>query len=66
MSVDVTETIVIERPLDEVASYAGDPSNAPTWYRRIDEAVWQTEPPITLGSEITFTARFLGRTLTYT
>lgn len=66
MSVDVTETIVIERPIGEVAAFAGDPSNAPTWYRRIDSAEWQTDPPIALGSKITFTARFLGRTLTYT
>ena len=66
MSVDVTTTIVIERPIAEVADYSGDPSNAPEWYRRIDSAEWQTEPPITLGSKITFRARFMGRDLVYT
>ena len=66
MSVDVSATIVIERPIAEVAEYAGDPSNAPAWYRRIDSAVWQTEPPIALGSQIAFSARFLGRQLDYT
>ena len=66
MSVDITATIVIERPIDEVAGYAGDPSNAPTWYRRIDSAEWQTDPPITLGSRITFRARFMGKDLVYT
>ena len=66
MSVDVSVMIVIERPIAEVAEYAGDPSNAPTWYRRIDSAVWQTEPPIALGSKIAFSARFFGRKLEYT
>lgn len=66
MSVDVTATEVIERPIDDVAAYAGDPSNAPEWYRRISSAEWQTEPPITLGSKVTFRARFLGRELVYT
>lgn len=66
MTVDVSATIVIERPIDEVAAYAGDPANAPTWYRRIDLAEWQTDPPIALGSRIGFRARFMGRTLEYT
>ena len=66
MSVDVTETIVIERPISEVSAYAGDPSNAPTWYRRIARAEWETDPPISLGSRIAFRARFMGRDLAYT
>lgn len=66
MSIDVTATIVIERPIAEVAEFAGDPSNAPTWYRRIDSAEWETEPPISLGSRIAFRATFLGRRLEYT
>jgi uncharacterized membrane protein len=66
MTVDVTTTIVIERPIAEVAAYAGDPSNAPEWYQRITSAEWQTDPPITLGSRITFHARFLGKQLAYT
>ena len=66
MSVDVTEAVVIERPVTEVAEFAGDPANAPTWYRRIESAEWQTEPPMMLGSLITFRARVLGRDLVYT
>ncbi len=66
MSVDVRATTVIERPIADVAAYVGDPSNAPEWYRRIESAEWQTEPPITLGSRIRFVARFLGRELVYT
>lgn len=66
MSVDVAATVVIERPIDEVSAYAGDPANAPEWYRRIESAEWQTEPPLRLGSQIRFRATFLGRTLDYT
>ena len=66
MSVDVVVTEVIERPITTVADYAGDPSNAPEWYRRIDSAEWETEPPLTLGSRIAFHTRFLGRNLDYT
>lgn len=66
MTVDVTATIVIERPISDVATYAGDPSNAPDWYRRISSAEWETDPPIALGSRIAFRARFLGRDLAYT
>lgn len=65
MSVDVAVASVIERPIGEVSAYAGDPANAPEWYRRIDSAEWETEPPIMLGSRIRFRARFLGRTLEY-
>jgi len=66
VTVDVAATIVIERPIEEVTAYAGDPSNAPTWYRRISSADWETDPPIALGSRIAFRARFLGRELAYT
>lgn len=66
MSVDVSVSTAIERPIDVVAAYAGDPSNAPSWYRRIESAEWETDPPIALGSRIAFRARFLGRDLAYT
>jgi uncharacterized membrane protein len=66
MEIDVAETVVIERPLHEVAGYAGDPSHAPTWQGWTDEAVWHTEPPIRLGSRIELRLRVLGRTFTRT
>jgi uncharacterized membrane protein len=66
MTVDILTTIVIDRPITEVAAYSGDPSNAPIWYRRIDSAEWQTEPPMMLGSRIRFNAKFMGRAMEYT
>ena len=66
MTVDVETDIVINRPVEEVAAYAADPSNAPEWYANIDSVDWKTPPPATVGSRMTFVARFLRRRLEYT
>jgi uncharacterized membrane protein len=66
MSVDVQTEIVIERPVEHVAAYATDPSNAPEWYSNIESVRWETAPPATAGTRVTFVARFLGRRLEYT
>ena len=66
LPVDVLTETVIDRPYNQVAAYAGDPSNAPTWYANIESVDWKTPPPIGVGSKLAFVARFLGRTLAYT
>lgn len=66
MAVDVSTEIVIERPCGEVAAYAGDPSNAPEWYRNIESVKWHTPPQLAVGAKLDFVARFLGRRLAYT
>lgn len=66
MAVDIAEAIVIERPIATVAAFAGEPTNAPRWYRRIESVDWLTEPPTRLGSQVRFVAHFLRRRLEYT
>jgi uncharacterized protein YndB with AHSA1/START domain len=66
MPVDVLTETTIDGPLEEVATYVADPSNAPEWYVNIISADWKTPPPLQLGSRFAFVARFLGRRLAYT
>ena len=66
MAVDVLTETMIERPVDQVARYAADPSNAPEWYVKIESVDWKTPPSVEVGSRVEFVARFLGRRLRYT
>ena len=66
MPVDVLTEVVISRPRDVVAAYAGDPTNAPEWYANIRSVEWRTPPPLEVGSQLDVVAHFLGRRLAYT
>jgi hypothetical protein len=66
MAVDVCTRIEIARPRGEVAAYASNPDHATAWYERIERVEWRSEPPLAVGSRVAFTARFLGRRLSYT
>ena len=66
MPVDVSTSIEIARPRDEVASFAADLGNTRAWYANVEAVEWETEPPVAVGSRVAFVARFLGRRLAYT
>jgi uncharacterized membrane protein len=66
MAVDVLTEVVIERPREDVFTFAADPSNATAWYKNIETVEWETDPPAVVGSRMRFSARFLGRALNYT
>ncbi|MBT2695745.1 SRPBCC family protein [Bacillus sp. ISL-55] len=63
--VDVLTEININRPIAQVSEYAMNPDHAPEWYVNIHSAEWKTPKPITIGSQIAFKAKFLGRELAY-
>ena len=63
--VDVTTEIAIAAKPERVAEFACNPDNAPLWYVNINSVVWKTPPPLKIGSQIAFTAQFLGRRLSY-
>jgi uncharacterized membrane protein len=66
MAVDVVTEVVVSRPVEVVAAFAADPTNAPRWYSRISSVGWRTAPPLRRGSRVDFVAHFLGRRLAYT
>ena len=66
MPVDVLTETVIDRQVEDVAAYVGDPTNAPEWYVNIKSVDWETPPPVAIGSRMAFVAHFLGRRLAYT
>jgi uncharacterized membrane protein len=66
MRVDVETEIRIDRPRDEVATYASDPDNATSWYENIKAVEWKSPKPLAEGAQIAFVAQFLGRRVTYT
>jgi len=66
VDVDIRTEITIARPVDAVAGYAADPTNAPEWYDNIRSVEWETPPPVEVGSRVAFVAAFLGRRLAYT
>src|SRR3990172_5314571 len=66
MSVDVETAIEIDRPRHEVAAYAPEPDNVTAWYENIESVEWKSALPLTVGSRLTFVARFLSRRLAYT
>nr|WP_255372335.1 TIGR03086 family metal-binding protein [Glutamicibacter sp. 0426] len=64
--VDAATSIVIRRPLHEVAGSTMDPLNAPVWYRNISTARRLDEGNFGIGARAAFEARFRGRALSYT
>lgn len=66
MAVDVVSEIVIAKPRAIVSAFSANPDNVTKWYVNIKSVEWKTDPPLRVGSLITFVAHFLGRRLAYT
>ena len=65
MGVDVTVEIVINKPCEEVATFASDPDNDSTWIGGIVEAKTVTDPPFGVGTKVARVASFLGPKMHY-
>jgi hypothetical protein len=51
VTVDVQTKIHINRPREEIAAFAADPSNATAWYKNIKAVEWETPPPAVVGPD---------------
>jgi uncharacterized protein YndB with AHSA1/START domain len=59
--VTVEETIVVERPIEEVFAYFTDPARIPEWQSSALEAHLDGEGPMRAGSRVLEKRKFLGR-----
>ena len=59
--VTVEETIVIERPIEEVFAYLTDPARIPEWQSSALEARLEDDGPMRAGSTVIEERKFLGR-----
>jgi uncharacterized membrane protein len=65
LSTDVTVEQRIDRPREEVAAYACDWRNDPTWIRALDDVRLVSDGPFGVGSRVARVASFLGRKIEY-
>lgn len=66
MAVDVLTETTIDKPVEVVAPYVADPTNAPEWYVNIKSIEWKTAKRVAVGSRMDFVAHFMGRRIAYT
>ena len=65
MSTDVTVETMVARPRVEVARYASDWRNDPSWIGGVTEARQVTDGPFEVGTQVLRVASFLGRRIEY-
>ena len=61
---DITSSIDIGRPADDVFEFVADMTNNPRWQKGQQRCEWTSPPPLSVGSTYDQEARFLGRTIT--
>lgn len=63
---DVSVSVVIDRPAEEVFAYLADMENNPKWQKGQQDCEWTSEPPLGLGSTYNQKAKFLGKEISST
>lgn len=61
--IKVEESIVIQRPIEEVFAFVADQTNAPHWQSGLLEVRRTTEGPLGIGTKHTAVRKFMGRRL---
>lgn len=61
--INVEDSIVIDRPIEQVFAYVSDLTNAPEWQTGLIEVRKDTAAPLGVGAKFTFVRKFLGRKL---
>ena len=59
----VEESVVIQRPVEEVFAFVADQTNAPHWQSGLLEVRRTTEDPVGVGTKHTAVRKFMGRRL---
>jgi hypothetical protein len=62
--IDVSTSIEIDRPADEVFAFVSEFPNNPRWQSGQRSCEWTSEPPLRVGSTYDQHARFLGKDMT--
>jgi hypothetical protein len=62
--IDVSTSIDIDRPADEVFAFVSEFPNNPHWQGGQRSCEWTSEPPLRVGSTYDQHARFLGKDMT--
>lgn len=61
--INIEDSIVIHRPIEEVFAYVSDLTNGPEWQTGLIEVRKTTIEPRGIGTRYTFVRKFLGRKL---
>lgn len=59
--VNLTKSVHVERPQQEVFEFLADPANDPSWRDSAISAEWMTEGPVAIGSRLKSVDKFMGR-----
>jgi len=65
VAIDVTVSVVIEKPRAEVAAYVVDPANETGWIVGIRKSTPLTDGPVRVGVQVAREASFAGRRIEY-
>jgi uncharacterized protein YndB with AHSA1/START domain len=61
--VKITDSIIIDRPVEEVWRFVSDPNNTPQWYQGTLEVRQRSKGPTAVGTTFEAIIKFRGRSL---